>query len=121
MIFYTDQFRTPTYAPHVARVVDKVAQTPAARGIFHVGGAERLSRYHFAQLLAERVGASQDLVRPGLMRDSGAIAARPADCSLVSQKLRRELGIAPTSCIDGLDELKREGYLHYLHTNHTKS
>ncbi len=114
MTFYTDQYRTPAFAPQVAEVVEKALDHPEARGIFHFGGADRISRYEFAAGLAERVGASLSLLRPGSMADSKATAPRGADCSLVSNKIQRLLDVRPLSCFEALDMMARDGILPRL-------
>ncbi len=111
MVLYTDQFRTPTYGPEVARVIDALFALPGSGGTYHVGGAERLSRYAFGCLVADIAGAPRGLVRAGRMPRAAGSAARGADCSLVSEKLRLRTGIGPMRCRDGLDILARQGHL----------
>jgi len=107
--FYTDQFRTPTFAPQVAEAVEKLIASPAVRGTFHLGGADRLSRFQIATGLAERAGIAPDLVRSGSMRDSLALAQRGADCSLVSEKIRETLGIRPLGFAEALTLMQDAG------------
>jgi dTDP-4-dehydrorhamnose reductase len=111
MRFYTDQYRTPVFAPEVARAIEAIDLRPEVRGIFHMGGADRLSRHEFALMVADRVKVPREQAMPGSMSDSGGRARRGADCSLVADKLRRALGIAPLPCSEGLDALVRRGYL----------
>ncbi len=111
--FFTDQYRTPLFAPLVADIVEALLRGDFC-GILHAGGGERVSRFAFAELVAERVGASRRLIRPGSMWDSQAAAPRGADCSLVSKRLEEELGIRPMTCAEGLDVLLKSGYLRPL-------
>ncbi len=111
LVFYTDQYRTPLFAPHLADVIEALLARPAFGGIVHVGGAERVSRFEFASLLARRAGVPQRLVVPGSMWDNPAAAPRGADCSLVSRRLECELGIKPLTCSEGLDRLAADGCL----------
>ncbi len=112
--FFTDQYRTPLFAPVVADVVEALLLRPDFCGILHAGGGERVSRYEFAELVAERVQAPRGLLRPGSMWDSQAAAPRGADCSLVSKRLEAELGIRPMTCSEGLDVLLKTGDLRPL-------
>jgi len=114
MAFFTDQYRNPTFAPQVAFAVEQILVQPQVRGLFHLGGAERLSRYEFAQIVAKVVGARQELVGRASMFEHSGPAARPQDCSLVSKKIGRELGVIPFTCAEGLSEMLREGYLSRL-------
>jgi dTDP-4-dehydrorhamnose reductase len=113
-VFFTDQYRTPLFAPQLADIIDALVARPDFRGILHAGGGERVSRHGFAQLLARRVNAPAELIRAGSMWDNRAAAPRGADCSLVSDRLERELGIVPLTCSEGLDLLAGEGYLKPL-------
>jgi len=114
MKFYTDQFRTPTFAPQVADAVRRLIERPGGGGLLHLGGADRLSRYEFAQLVAAAVGAPANLVLPGSMYDAAGAAPRGADCSLRSEKIRRSLGIEPMRCREGLRRLAAEGRLERI-------
>jgi len=111
MTFYVDQFRTPAPASSVSEVIRRLLARPDVRGLFHVGGADRISRHDFARLLADEVGADASLIRAGSMHDAGAVAPRGADCSLVSERLGRVLGLAPVSCRAGLGALAARGRL----------
>jgi dTDP-4-dehydrorhamnose reductase len=114
MNFYTDQYRTPTYGPAVAQVVESFLDAQLPGGIYHVGGAERLSRYEFGIMVAAAVGAPTTLVQPANMPRSGDSAPRGADCSLVSGKLHRVTGITPMPCTEGLRLLAAAGGLRRI-------
>ncbi len=113
LTFYTDQFRTPVFAPEIAEIVQRILEHSALRGVFHAGGPDRISRFELALALAERAGIPPELVRPVSMQDSQAAAPRGADCSLVSEKLRQSLGISFMSNIEALDFMLREGLFDY--------
>jgi dTDP-4-dehydrorhamnose reductase len=104
MTFFTDQYRSPTFTPQIAEAVRAFIAQPQVSGLFHLGG-DRLSRYEFGVLLAEIAGVPASLVRAGSLHDYRG-AKRGADCSLVSGKIRRVLGVEPMTCSDGLRELK---------------
>jgi dTDP-4-dehydrorhamnose reductase len=105
MAFFVDQFRTPTFSPQVADAIQGFLNRPEIFGMFHLGGAERLSRYDFAALVAQVTGADESLLKPARMADHPGPAKRPADCSLVSNKIRNVLGIEPMSCLAGLSSV----------------
>ncbi len=84
---------------------------PEVNGVFHVGGADRVSRHEFGRMAAQRAGVPDALIEEVSMYDVTAAAPRGADCSLVCEKVRRTLGIEPLSCGTGLDILARQGYL----------
>ena len=109
LTFYTDQYRTPTYAPQVAEVVERLLEKPDVRGVFHLGGADRVSRFEFAARLAEKAGIAMQFLRPGSMFDSQAVAPRGVDCSLVSKKIEEVIGVRPLHCREALDLMEQQG------------
>jgi len=114
MAFFTDQYRNPTFAPQVADAVEQILAQPQVRGLFHLGGADRLSRYEFALIVGAMVGAPGELIGRASMFDHPGPAARPQDCSLDSENIGRKLGVIPIGCAEGLSEMLREGYLNRL-------
>jgi len=108
LTFYTDQYRTPAFAPQVCEAVCGFLEHPRLGGIFHLGGAERISRFEFAVMLARQAGVSTDLVRPGSMFDVPDAAPRGQDCSLVSGKIRKAVGLSPLYCREALEIMSRE-------------
>jgi len=68
MKLFTDEFRCPIFAGETARAVwELLAQNHA--GLFHVAGAERLSRWQIGQLLAKRWPELKVNIEPGSARD----------------------------------------------------
>ena len=68
MTLFTDEFRCPIPAFETARAVWELAQKNCA-GIFHVAGAERLSRWQIGQLLVRRRPELAGKIKPGSARD----------------------------------------------------
>ena len=58
-----------------------------SKGIFHLGGNVRLSRFEFGQLVAQIFGIPKKLIQSASQQDFEMAAARPSDTSLNSQKL----------------------------------
>jgi dTDP-4-dehydrorhamnose reductase len=98
---FTDQYRTPidpaSIADAVARVLDRKKS-----GRFHIGGAERLSRYELGQRVARVLGLPADL--EGMSSAEQAVP-RPGEASLDSSRARRELDWEPRP----LDDMIRDG------------
>jgi len=92
---FDDQYRTSFYLPDGARVMKDLIPTNCT-GVFHVGGAERLSRYQFGVTLAKRLGLPEDLIIQTKMADCTDFAKRPGDCSLRTTKLNKAIGFSPT-------------------------
>lgn len=103
---FTDEFRTPvsgnTAAKGLLLALEKV------KGIIHLGGKERISRYDFGKKLVEVLqlpGDAADKLKSCLQSDVKMAAPRPKDVSLHSEKAFN-LGYAPLSITEELLDLK---------------
>jgi dTDP-4-dehydrorhamnose reductase len=65
---FTDEFRCPIMAEVTARAVWELVHKNQP-GLYHLAGAERLSRWEIGQLLAARWPALQPRFEPGSLRD----------------------------------------------------
>jgi dTDP-4-dehydrorhamnose reductase len=101
---FTDQHRTPVDADSVADAIERVLARPEVTGTFHLGGAERLSRYEIGRRTAGVFGLPADPIAP-IRQGELPLAPRPADVSLVSRRARDVLGWRPRP----LDVAIREG------------
>lgn len=97
---FSDEFRTPVSGTQAAQGLLMVL-AQRVRGIIHLGGSERFSRYEFGQILAEVLAVDPALLIPGQQADVPMPAPRPADVSLDS-RLAFRLGYAPGSIRDQL-------------------
>jgi len=68
MKLFTDEFRSPIFAGETARAVWELAGKTSA-GIFHVAGAQKLSRYEIGQLLLARRPEIKGRIEAGLAKD----------------------------------------------------
>jgi len=68
MTLFADEFRCPIPAVETARAVWELANKGCA-GLFHVAGAERLSRWEIGQLLVKRQPELAGKIKPGSARD----------------------------------------------------
>jgi dTDP-4-dehydrorhamnose reductase len=89
MKLFTDEFRSPIPAVETARAVWDLAGKNRA-GIFHVAGAEKLSRWQLGQLLAKRWPELNAKIEPASARDYSGPARAP-DTSLNISKAQRVL------------------------------
>lgn len=104
---FTDQFRTPAYVGDTAEAVYRLSET-SATGIFHMGGRQRLSRYEFGMIFARLFDLPAARLHPVRMEDVPARAPRGKDCSLIVDKITREVGISPSTVEEGLRLQKGE-------------
>jgi dTDP-4-dehydrorhamnose reductase len=68
MKLFTDEFRSPIFAGDTARAVWELAEKRVA-GIFHVAGAQKLSRYEIGQLLLQRKPELKGRIEAGRAKD----------------------------------------------------
>jgi dTDP-4-dehydrorhamnose reductase len=100
---FHDQYRTPidpdSIADAVARVLDGTAS-----GRFHIGGAERLSRYELGRRVARVLGLPDDIEA---ISSAEQAVPRPGEASLDSSRARRELGWEPRPLDDAIRDGRR--------------
>ncbi len=71
-------------------------------GVFHVPGADCISKYDFGIHLANLFGFDTDQIVPTVSDDVGFKALRPARACLVGDKIKHSLGIQLPAIEDGL-------------------
>lgn len=89
MQLFTDEFRCPIFAGETARAGWELANKNCA-GIFHVAGAEKLSRWQIGQLLVQRRPELKPKIEPGLAKDFFG-PPRALDTSLDISKVQKIL------------------------------
>jgi dTDP-4-dehydrorhamnose reductase len=98
---YTDQHRTPIDTLSIADGVGLLLRKNA-RGLFHLGGPERISRHEMGRRVALALGLPTELIEPVAQAEHYTGAPRPADVSLDSGRARRELGFAPRAFAEAI-------------------
>jgi dTDP-4-dehydrorhamnose reductase len=89
MTLFTDEFRCPIPAAETARAVWELAERNCA-GLFHVAGAEKLSRLQIGRLLVSRWPEVRTEIKSGLSRDFPG-PPRALDTSLDISKVQKVL------------------------------
>ena len=102
-----DQIGNPTHVSDLAAGVVKVIEQ-GRPGLFHIGGAEAVSRNEFAAKAAEVFGLSSSLIQKAKTSELHQTAQRPMVTSLSTLKAEKELDFHPMTLIQGLELLKRE-------------
>ncbi len=98
---FEDFYFSPLY---VADFVERLALLIQAggRGIYHLCGAERVSKCDFGLTLARLAGFPTGQVRRGLLREAHLPADRPQDMSLSSRRFCALTGGGVPGCAEGL-------------------
>jgi dTDP-4-dehydrorhamnose reductase len=91
---FADEIRTPLWLDDAAHACVRVAGSEL-RGVVHVGGPERLSRYEMGERIAAAIGAPSSLLIKGSNRDLSWPELRPRDVSLDSSRYREQFTEAP--------------------------
>jgi dTDP-4-dehydrorhamnose reductase len=102
---FTDEIRTPVWGADAARGL--LLALEQVKGILHLGGAERISRYDFGKLLAEVLQIPETQLTPCQQADVPMSAPRSADVSMDSS-LAFSLGYRPLGIREALVQLKEQ-------------
>ncbi len=89
MKLFTDEFRCPIFAGETARAVWELAGKNCA-GIFHVAGAQKLSRFQIGELLVRRRPEFSGKIVSGLAKEAVG-PPRALDASLDISKVQKVL------------------------------
>lgn len=77
----TDQFTSPTYVPNLSKMLIEIS-TKQITGTIHLAGASRISRYTFAEMIADKLNLDKTLLKPTKISQMNWKAQRPQDSSL---------------------------------------
>jgi len=102
-----DQYVSPTLSTSMAASLIEIVERRLT-GVFHVSGAERVSRLNFAMALAKTFDLDPSVLRPIPMSEMKWLAKRPRDSSLDVRKADRTLDSKPLSLGESLRRLKTE-------------
>ena len=103
----TDQWNTPTLNTNLAEMTLEAVERKLT-GTFHLCGATRVSRFEFAQLIAETFDLDKNLIDPALSSQFSWPAKRPMDSSLDTSKAQQTLKNKPLEIREALRRLKME-------------
>jgi dTDP-4-dehydrorhamnose reductase len=99
---FVDEFRTPLSA--VAAVAGLFLALNKVRGIIHLGGKDRISRYDFGKLMQRIFRFENARIKPSKQDDIHMAAFRPTDVSLDSSKAAA-LGFRPLPLVEELQNI----------------
>lgn len=101
-----DQRGRPTYTPHLARAIVRLAARDV-RGIVHYADADECTWFDFARAIVEESGSTVT-VKPVSSEEFPRPAKRPAYSVLSTERYERVTGAAPESWREGLREYLTE-------------
>ncbi len=98
---FDDFFFTPIYVVDFVQRLERLMMD-GHRGVFHVVGKDRVSKYQFGAMLAEASGFSMQRVTRGSINASPMAADRPKDMSLSSARFEAATGLPSPECMVGI-------------------
>ena len=102
----TDELSNPTLIQGIADVLDKLING-SLWGTWHLGGADKVSRFDFAHKIAKVFNLNAGLIRGSTIKQLNSDTRRPVDVSLSMAKLNT-LGIYTHTLQSGLVKMKRD-------------
>jgi dTDP-4-dehydrorhamnose reductase len=103
----TDQFNNPTLADSLSECMLEMVKRNLS-GVFHVGGAEYLSRYNFAQKVAKKFGFDKANISPIKTETLKQEAKRPLRGGLRVEKAQSLLETNLLNVEEGLDQSRQD-------------
>lgn len=102
-----DQWGNPTYAPDLARAILDLCKRDC-RGLYHVGGADFMTRVELVEELASAFGFDTGSIVSSPTAEIGQLAGRPLRSGLKTGKIEAELGRPMLGLGAGLQEMRAE-------------
>jgi dTDP-4-dehydrorhamnose reductase len=87
---HVDQYNTPTLVDDLCKAILKVIELDVS-GLYNSTGKTCLSRYEFAQALADGFGLNKNLIKPVTSQEKKQLAPRPFRTCLNSYKLEKKI------------------------------
>ena len=100
---FTDVIFCPMLVNHTARLLLEMLEKKLG-GLYHVVGAQPMSKYQFGLEVARKFGLKVNLISPKSVEGSGLTAKRSHNLWLSVHKLSTDLGDAIPNFSTGLDE-----------------
>jgi dTDP-4-dehydrorhamnose reductase len=98
-----DQVSNPTLTTHLAGAI-RLAVDWEATGLYHYGGLEFMTRYQFAQRIAQHFRLPDGLIEPISTAELGQLAQRTLKSGLICSKMKMELHVTNADIEQALSE-----------------
>lgn len=101
-----DVWLQPTYVPDCAEAIWSLIRQDRG-GLFHIASQEKVTFYHFAQVVARVFGLNEGLIEKASIDDFPGLAPRPKDTTYNLEKMDSH-GLKIAGIKTGLERMKRE-------------
>lgn len=108
---FTDSYFSPISSFYLARAIADLGAT-SERGIFHVSGSERLSKYDFALKFMDFFGFDRSIVVASRTSDAHLSAPRPPDMSMSVKKIEKVLKRPMPTVMESFESIKADYRVH---------
>jgi len=105
LTLFEDQFVSPTYAPHCAEVLLKLAGTDV-HGVLHTSGPDCMNRYEMGLAVAKEFKLDKSLIKPIRTKEANLDARRPERSCLCVDKAESLLQMDMLRFADGIKRMK---------------
>jgi dTDP-4-dehydrorhamnose reductase len=115
---FTDVWFCPMFVGDLAKVLVRMMEKGLS-GLYHVVGAQVLTKYEFGVRIARQFGFDPELIVPASVEESGLKAKRSHNLRLSVQKLSTDLGVDIPSVPTGIERFYiqyQRGYPQELRT-----
>jgi dTDP-4-dehydrorhamnose reductase len=102
---FGDQFVSPTYAPHCAKVLINMAKM-GAKGLYHISGPDCIDRYSMGLAIAQAFDLDPSLCKKIKTKDLPLPAMRGKSTCLDVSKMEREFSIKAMTFTEGLMDMR---------------
>jgi dTDP-4-dehydrorhamnose reductase len=103
----TDQWNSPTLNINMAEMIIETLEK-RINGTFHLAGATRLSRYEFAQHVADAFNLDSKYIKSIKSNQIKWVAKRPKDSSLDVKKAEQTLTVKPLEIHEAFEKMKKD-------------
>ncbi|MEW6566782.1 MAG: SDR family oxidoreductase [Chloroflexota bacterium] len=104
---FTDVWVTPILVSDLARLILSMI-VGGLRGLYHVAGAECVSKYDFGRAVAQVFGLEPGLIYPARVGEAGLRAPRALRLCLNGSKVERDLDVRLPGVVQGLKLMRGE-------------
>ncbi len=102
-----DQFNNPTYLDDLVYGISKIVDLKK-EGIYNLAGEEILSRFEFAEKIADYFKLNHNLIKPITTAELNQLAKRPLKSGLIILKAQTELNYKPRTIEETFNLMKKE-------------
>ncbi len=105
LTLFSDEYRTPAYVADVVRAIEAILNHDGKYRIYHIGGAERISRLDFGKRLAAIRGYDASCIAEKTLAEIPAAVHRARDVSLDSRRIQNSYLLQWTPIDNALREI----------------